>query len=110
MVEEQLSAKVALAIVTEAVQTPASATTLTSDAALTVGSILSCTVTVAVVVTVLPEGSETESVTVLAPRLAQVKEEGDTLRVTPQASDEPLFTWAAVIEAVPLAARFTVTF
>jgi hypothetical protein len=50
------------------------------------------------------------SVTVLSPTLEQLKLEGDTLSVTPQASFEPLSTCAAVIVAVPAELRLTVMF
>ena len=43
------------------------------------GAILSCTVTVLVLVELLPLWSVTVSVTVFAPRLAQVNDEGETL-------------------------------
>ena len=52
----------------------------------------------------LPLLSVTVSVTVLAPTLAQVKLLGDTLMpAMPQASEEPLSIWAAVMVALPVA-------
>src|SRR6185503_14790264 len=76
-----------------------------------VGATSSFTVTVAVQVELLPFTSVTVSVTVFGPTLAQVKVLGVTLRLAmPQASLLPLFTWAAVIVALPVASRFTVMF
>ena len=58
-----------------------------------------------------PLASVTVSVTVLAPRLAHVNEEGETdIETIPQLSLDPLFICAAVIEAVPPALRFTEIF
>jgi hypothetical protein len=76
-----------------------------------VGGVTSTTVTVAVQVDEFPLPSVTVSVTVLAPTLAQVNDDGDTLNVTaPQTSELPLFTWAAVMVAVPEELRLTVIF
>ena len=53
-------------------------------------------------VEIFPLTSVTVSVTVFAPTLAQVNEEGETAReAIPQASELPLLIWAAVIVAVP---------
>src|SRR5580658_10656490 len=76
-----------------------------------VGAILSSTVTVAVAVEALPLSSVTVSVTVLAPRLEQVN--AVLLRLNDaivQLSVEPLFTAAAVVEALPVASKYIVTF
>ena len=68
------------------------------------GATLSSTVTVAVHVETIPLLSVTVRVTVFGPTLAQVNELGLTERVAmPQASEEPLSTWAAVIVALPVA-------
>ena len=72
----QLSAVVGAPKVTleaAVVHEPASTLTVTSAGAVIVGLILSSTVTVAVAEFVLPAGSVTVSVTVLAPKLAHVK-------------------------------------
>jgi hypothetical protein len=74
------------------------------------GAVLSMTVTVAVQVAVLLLGSVTVSVTVLAPLLEQVKEVWLSDRLTPQASEDPLFTAAAVVLPLPPASKVTVTF
>jgi hypothetical protein len=67
-----------------------------------VGGVTSFTVTVAVQVDEFPFTSVTVSVTVFAPVLAQVNEEGETdSEAIPHASVEPLFTCAAVIVAFP---------
>lgn len=76
-----------------------------------VGGTLSTTVTVAVQVETFPLLSVTVNVTVFEPILAHVNVDGETeSEAIPQASFDPLFTCAAVIEAVPAAFRFTVTF
>ena len=78
---------------------------------LATGRTVSITVTVPVHVEVLPLLSVTVKVTVLAPTLAQVKLEGLTDSVAmPQASVEPLLTWAAVTLTVPDAFRYLVMF
>ena len=67
-----------------------------------IGKTSSATVAVAVQVETLPFISVTVIVTVLAPTLAQVKEEGETVILAiPQASLLPLFTSPAAITAVP---------
>ena len=72
---------------------------------------MSTTVTVAVHVREFPAASKTVSVTVFAPRLAQVNELGETVMdVIPQLSLEPLLICAAVILAVPPALKLTVMF
>ncbi len=54
------------------------------------GAILSCTVTVAVHVSILPAASITVRVTVLPPMFEQVNDEGETERlVIPVSSVEP---------------------
>ena len=76
-----------------------------------VGAMASTTVTVALQVAVLPALSVTVSVTGLAPRLAQVKLAGATLReAMPQLSEEPLLMRLAETLPVPLALRLTVRF
>ena len=62
----------------------------------------SCTVTTAEQVEKFPLLSMTVRVTVFAPTFAQENELGATLiEAIPQASDEPLSIWAAVMEALP---------
>ena len=71
----------------------------------TTGLTVSITFTIAVPVLTFPLLSVTVNVTVLFPTLLQVNELGDTDIIEvfiPQASDEPLLIWAAVIEAVPI--------
>ena len=76
-----------------------------------VGTMLSVTVTTAVQVLLLPFTSVTVNVTLLAPTFAQVKAVWLKPRVAmPHASVEPLFTAAAVVEALPLVSKMTVTF
>jgi len=76
-----------------------------------IGGVTSFTITVALQVDVFPFTSVTVSVTVFAPTLAQVNELGETLMFAiPQASELPLFTWAAVMVAIPDEFRFTVIF
>ena len=76
-----------------------------------VGLVTSLTVTVAVQVETLPLTSVTVKVTVLAPTLAHVKEEGETAsEAIPHASELPLLICEAIIEAVPPALKFTVIF
>src|SRR5579871_5387452 len=66
------------------------------------GGVLSTTVTVALHEDELPASSVTVSVTLLAPRLAQVNEDGDTLREAMlQLSLLPPSTCAAVMLAEP---------
>jgi len=73
-----------------------------------VGCILSLTVMVAVQVEVFPEPSVAVSVTVLPPELLQLNVVGVTeTEGVPQLSVELLFTWEAVMEAVPAPERFT---
>ena len=76
-----------------------------------VGSVTSRTVIAAVQVAVLPLTSVTVRVTVFGPAtFAQVNALLFRLKLAmPQASVEPLFTWAAVMLAVPAAFKFTVT-
>lgn len=70
---------------------------------------MSETVTTALQVAVLPLKSVTVSVTLLVPRLAQVKVEGLTARVMlPQSSELPLLIMAGVTVTFPVASRFTV--
>ena len=74
------------------------------------GAVVSCTVTVAVQVAVPPSTSVTVRVDVLAPRFAQVKEVGVALRLPiPQLSEDPLSISLAVMDALPLPSRKTVT-
>ena len=69
---------------------------------ITVGLIVSWIVTIAELVFTLPLLSVTDNVTVLAPAFVKLNELGETLMLAiPQASFEPLFTWDAVIDAVP---------
>ena len=75
------------------------------------GAMASVTVTVAAQVAVLPFTSVTVRVTGFAPTFEQLNEE--TLKAKeaiPQASEEPLFTAAAVVEPVPFASKETLTF
>jgi hypothetical protein len=66
------------------------------------GGSLSCIVTVAVLVAEFPLLSVQVSVTVLAPRLLQVKDDGLTVLVEmTQLSVEPLSTSAATMVALP---------
>jgi len=78
----------------------------------TVGGRLSCTVTVAVQVAVLPLPSLVVSVTVFGPRLVQVKASGETLAglTVPQLSEPVLNTLLGVIVALPEPSRLTVMF
>ena len=72
---------------------------------------MSWTVTVAVPVWTLLLLSVTVKVTVFAPTFAHVNELGETVTVlTPQESDEPLFTSEATIEAAPEALNWIVIF
>ena len=76
-----------------------------------VGGVTSFTVTVAVQVDEFPFTSVTVNVTVFAPVLAQVNEEGETDNVAiPQASELPLLICAAVIVAEPDEFKFTEIF
>jgi hypothetical protein len=78
---------------------------------ITVGLMVSFTVTTAVAVFTLLFTSFTVSVTVFAPTFAQLKAVFDkVLLKIPHASDEPLFTKAAVVEALPVASSQIVTF
>ncbi len=64
---------------------------------------VSNTVMVALAVAVLPLASLTVNTTLLAPRLEQLNEVLDKLKlVIPTLSVEPLFTWAAVTVALPV--------
>ena len=81
---------------------PSHSTVELAAASVITGSTLSCTVTVAVVVVWLFDGSVTVKVTVLAPRSVQSKDVLLKDRATPQASAEPLSTAAAVVVAFPL--------
>ena len=75
------------------------------------GALVSMTVTVALQVLLLPEGSLTVRTTVLVPTLAQVKVVGVALReLTAQLSVEPASTLAAVMLAMPRGLRKTVMF
>src|SRR6476661_2918169 len=76
------------------------------------GRVTSCTVTVAVWLTLLPLLSASVTVTVLAPTLAQVKVFGVTLTVAvPQLSlTVPVSTWALLTVALPLPSSCTVAF
>ena len=74
-----------------------------------VGEVESVTTTDPLQVLELPLGSTTVKVTVLVPRLAQVK--ADVLRLselTLQLSEEPLSMSPVVMEVLPLASRWTV--
>ena len=74
------------------------------------GNWLFSTVTTAVQVEVLPFTSGTVKVTVFWPKLAKVKAFMLTVRVPrPQLSEEPLFTCAAVKEALPLPSNCSTT-
>ena len=76
---------------------------------LATGFTISSTVTVAVHVELFPFTSVTVRVTELAPILAQVKVEGETVIVSiPQLSDEPLSMSVAAITAFPVASSCTV--
>ena len=66
----------------------------------------SSTVTTEEQLEIFPFASVTVSVTLFAPTFAQENEFGETLiEAIPQASDEPLSIWAAVIEAEPFASN-----
>ena len=68
-------------------------------------------VTIELQVAEFPFASVAVSLTVFAPRFAQVKAVGLEVIVTiPQASVDPLFTWLWVIEAVPVPLSCTVRF
>ena len=78
---------------------------------ITVGKMLSCTVTMAVPVLTFPFTSVTVKVTVLAPILAHEKLVGlTTIVAIPLLSVEPLLIWEAVILAVPDAFNAMVKF
>ncbi|MNS29330.1 hypothetical protein D3C72_613270 [compost metagenome] len=69
---------------------------------ITVGAMLSITVTVDVAVPTFPFASVTVNVTVLAPRFVPLKVSGEAVIVAiPQLSDEPLFIAAVVVEPCP---------
>ena len=90
---------------------PSHSTVELAAASVITGSTLSSTVTVAVAVLELPLLSVTVNVTTLSPRSAHVK--ADLLKVIdamPQASEELLFTAAAVVEASPTESNWMVTF
>ena len=75
------------------------------------GLTVSTTVTIAVPVLILPLLSVTVKVTVLAPVFEQVNVLGETANVAiPQASVDPLFTWAPVKFTFPVASNCTVMF
>ena len=80
---------------------PSHSTVELAAASVITGSTLSSTVTVAVVVVWLFDGSVTVKVTVLSPRSLQSNAVLLKPSVTPQASAEPLSTAAAVVEALP---------
>ena len=70
---------------------------------------MSSTVTVAVAVVAFPAGSVTVSVTTFSPTSEHVKAVLLNAKVTPQMSEEPLSTAAAVVDPFPLASNCTVT-
>jgi hypothetical protein len=73
------------------------------------GAVLSCTVTVALQVALFPLLSVTVKVTVLNPTFEQLNVEGLTVILAiPQASEDPLSTFAAVIVPFPLASNTSV--
>ena len=79
--------------------------------AIATGAVTSWTVTVANPVLLFPFESVTVKITVLAPKLAQVNVLVFNDNVTgPQASVEPLFTWAGVMVTVPALFNWTVIF
>ena len=81
--------------------------------AIATGAVTSWTVTVAKPVFTFPLLSVTVKVTVLAPKLAQVNVLGETdnnALLIPQASVEPLFICAGVIETFPAEFNWTVIF
>jgi hypothetical protein len=76
----------------------------------TAGAVLSCTVTIAEQLAVLPQLSRTVKVTVLLPTLAQLKVPGDTVSdAIPQPLVLPPSTWEAVMPALPVLSNCTVT-
>ncbi len=71
----------------------------------------STTVTTALAVDTLPFTSVTVKVTLLLPTFVQSNEVLlNTIEAIPHASDEPLFTAAAVVLAAPVASKLIVTF
>jgi len=79
--------------------------------AMAVGGVLSCTVTTAVAVEALPAASVTVKVTLFAPIFEGPKVVLFKAYVAiPTLSVDPLFTWAAVIVAWPVASSCTVMF
>ena len=75
------------------------------------GFSLSCTVTVEVHVAVLPLKSVTVRVTIFAPTLAQVNAFGEAENeAMPQLSVEPPSMSVPVIDALPVASKFTSMF
>ena len=73
-----------------------------------VGSMISLTVTVAVVDCVFPEASVAVSITVFRPVLEQSKDDGEIDNAgAPQLSEEPLLTSSAVIVMFPELSRLT---
>jgi hypothetical protein len=87
LVTPQLSPVVGFGVTTEAVQVPALTLAVMFPGHVMVGGVVSVTLTVAVHVAILPLGSVTVTVTVLAPMSEQSKTLGKTLIVaTPQLS------------------------
>ena len=89
---------------------PSHSTVSSAAANVITGSTLSSTVTVAVVVVELFEGSVTVKVTELSPKSEHVNAVWLNESVTPQASLEPLSTAAAVVEALPSESNWIVMF
>ena len=96
---------------TTALQSVATEFMVISAGQVTIGSILSTTVTIAVQFEVFPFTSVTVKVTVFAPTFAQVKLDGDTDKLAmPQASLLPLSISLAVILVLPALSNVTVMF
>lgn len=108
-VTAQLSANTAAGTVTEAVQSPGSAFWLIFIGHVIVGAMISVTVTFDVHVAELPLPSVTVIMTAFTPRLVQLKSVLlNIIEAMLQLSELPLFTSAAVIEAVPEAFNWIV--
>ena len=109
----QLSSMVGMAKFTTAVHMPESAVSVVSAGKLaTLGARLSKAVTFTVMVaeSAFMQASHTVKTTGLGPTSSQSKEVTSKAMVTsPQSSEEPLSTSAVVMEANPLASKYTVT-